>query len=250
MKNFKLIKWYPSLPKDWEVGMEVGVGDRCSPTSYSPCSLKYKDYYVPCGEVVNNPEYWEEVVDKDYQILTVKHPSGGVLMHPPQNAEGLLKTCQIIAVKRLSDGQVFKVGDKVLHKNQVRNRVAFIENFYLMSNGIWFKCNNYDVPMILIQNNISSHLFKTHDGVDIFEGDSWWYVKLNNFTKTQTDTLAYNGNPKNKVEVLRFSTEQAADEYILMNKPCLSIKECINFKGSKDSNFLKFHLKEIVKSKL
>ena len=25
-KKYKLLKWFPTLPKDWEVGMELGVG--------------------------------------------------------------------------------------------------------------------------------------------------------------------------------------------------------------------------------
>ena len=45
MKQYKLIKWYPSLQKDWEVGMIVGLEDSI-PTSFSPCNRKYKDYYV------------------------------------------------------------------------------------------------------------------------------------------------------------------------------------------------------------
>jgi hypothetical protein len=63
MKQFKLIKKYPSLPEDWQVGMIVGLGNRSNSESFSPCNSKYRDYYVPYCEVANNPEFWQEIVE-------------------------------------------------------------------------------------------------------------------------------------------------------------------------------------------
>jgi len=59
-KRYKLIKMYSSLPKDWEIGMIVGLGDRT--WGYSPESLKY-DYFEPLSnlEVETNPEFWQEL---------------------------------------------------------------------------------------------------------------------------------------------------------------------------------------------
>ena len=59
--KYKLKLKYPSLPKDWEEGMEIGQGDRRSLELYSPCNGKYTDYYIPVYDVKNFPEFWEEV---------------------------------------------------------------------------------------------------------------------------------------------------------------------------------------------
>ena len=46
----------------------------------------------------------------------------------------------------------------------------------------------------------------TEDGVDIFPGDTWYYVKLSTLEIKSTKTLVYNGRNDLKSEVLRFST--------------------------------------------
>jgi hypothetical protein len=62
MREFKLIKKYPSLPSDWEVGMVVGIRDRN--IDYSPCNSKYFDFRISNREVEKFPEFWEEVVEQ------------------------------------------------------------------------------------------------------------------------------------------------------------------------------------------
>lgn len=71
MKKYKLLKWYPSLPKDWEVGMEVGQRDRESWFSYSSCNIGYTEKRLDAELLKNNPEYWEKVIEKDYEIFEV-----------------------------------------------------------------------------------------------------------------------------------------------------------------------------------
>jgi hypothetical protein len=46
----------------------------------------------------------------------------------------------------------------------------------------------------------------TEDGIDIFPGDTWYYVKLSTLQVKSTKTLVYNGRGDLKSEVLRFST--------------------------------------------
>lgn len=69
---YRLKKWYPSLPKDWEEGMEVGQGDRRDGT-YSPCNSKYEKgglILLTKGQVENNPRFWEKIVPKEFLIKT------------------------------------------------------------------------------------------------------------------------------------------------------------------------------------
>lgn len=64
MKEYKLKLWYPSLPKDWEIGMEVGQGERGLLGDYSPCNGKYTDKYLNREEVENNLWYWGLIKDE------------------------------------------------------------------------------------------------------------------------------------------------------------------------------------------
>lgn len=68
-KRYKLKKWYPSLPKNWETDMLVGIGD--NNWGYSPVSSKYEyNATLPKSEVQNNPEFWEEIKEKEPLFVT------------------------------------------------------------------------------------------------------------------------------------------------------------------------------------
>lgn len=91
-------------------------------------------------------------------------------------------------------------------------------------------------------------LFKTFDGVDIFEGDRVYSV-------TPGFCIGYSGSLKYKPIQPCFSTKEKAEEFIVMHKPCLSIQEIKNnerkngnlaFSGSQ----VEKRLKELVKNKL
>lgn len=62
-----------------------------------------------------------------------------------------------------------------------------------------------------------NHLFTTKDCVDIFEGDSWWYVVNDSLERgaRQTNTLVYLGNRTS--ETTKFSTREAAEAFIREN---------------------------------
>ena len=67
-------------------------------------------------------------------------------------------------------------------------------------------------------------LFVTFDNVPIFEGGYFWIV--------DTDWSVYQPEPAHElsgrqIERKYFSTEEKAKEYVLMNKPCLSLKEIL-----------------------
>lgn len=60
IREFKLIKKYPSLPVDWEVGTTVGTGDYRE-EGYAPCgSGVITQKWITSEEVEQFPEYWEE----------------------------------------------------------------------------------------------------------------------------------------------------------------------------------------------
>lgn len=184
----------------------------------------------------------EEVIEKNYEILSFSkntssyniymvRENGRLLWDIPEykniNAdstathwtEAINKGYNIHSIKRLSDGEIFTVGDNT---NKGKILSIKIEGKGLVFNG------SYDFGLkSLVKSKV---LFRTEDGVNIFEGDEFWYVTTKGFnlwTKT-CDSMsgAWAVNAK-RVGDIPFSTREAAEEYILMNKPCLSWKDVL-----------------------
>lgn len=90
-------------------------------------------------------------------------------------------------------------------------------------------------------------IFTTSDGVDKYIGDDWWHVysnfKLHKFTISE-----FGGRCSDTAR--SFSTEEKANEYILMNKPLLSIKDIqIHITGTTEGALIT-RVKTLAKSKL
>lgn len=87
-------------------------------------------------------------------------------------------------------------------------------------------------------------LFVTKDGVDIFEGDKFYTIDSN-------FKIQFTFGGEDEVNNAWFNKEKA-EEYILINKPCLSINDVLSFTfpQSLDRQLFTGGLKKIVKSKL
>ena len=134
--------------------------------------------------------------------------------------------------------EIFTIGDKTNN--------GTISKFEIDSNGVrvFFeeKPKNYHVSLNSIKHS-KQKLFTTEDGVDIFEGDKIYWVNINTFEKVNCNK--YNDDlgeisiksllsKKYECKAIAFSTKEKAKEYILLNKPCLSlqeIKETTTIKG-------------------
>ena len=87
--------------------------------------------------IENYPEFWEEVVEKDYEILSVslqrsdKHKIHNVSEYKNTVIEALLNCNgnKIHSIKRLSDSEIFTIGDKVVGYN---NSIAKIKTIDLV----------------------------------------------------------------------------------------------------------------------
>lgn len=100
------------------------------------------------------------------------------------------------------------------------------------------KSFNVGGDMIIFKSNHSPKeerkpLFTTEDGVDKYEGDDYWIVgELFDSPvyspAIQSDSELKKNYPTNK----RFSTEQAAKEYIANNKPSISYQDLKDFFGN------------------
>jgi DNA polymerase elongation subunit (family B) len=162
---------------------------------------------------------------------------------------------KLTSVQRLSDGEIFSINDKV----RFYSKITEIESIYFNEhNQLSFKVKGDRAPLVGVFMNNHPHftkvkkLFTSKDGVEIYDGDTY-YAVYNDFEYLKQEAIL-NFNLDNAV--LRFSTKEAAEEYILMNKPCLSIEEIAPIFGmyhldnSKTSlDRLTEKLKELVKSK-
>lgn len=233
MRKFKLIKEYPGSPKLGSIWDDN-----------SPNCAKY-------------PEFWQEIVEKDYEILSlarvcsIKPAITDVSNYNDEFIEALLKcdNARIHSIKRKSDGEVFTIGDKVVHnfcKEAKIEKIYFIEPNRLaiyISKG--WNSSIYNIE------HIKQPLFTTEDGVDIFEGDIYYFINKN-LKGRINNLIARKGSSRtesDQKEFLYFSTEASAEEYILMNKPCLSINDINKLKVLTFSNWDKY-LKELVKTRL
>lgn len=218
MKKYKLKKWYPSLPKDWKEGMEVGQGDRGSYSDYSPCAGDYTDKRIPKSQIECCDGFWEEVVEKDYEVLSYNSN---------------ISESKIGSVKRLSDGVVFSVGDSVIVPKHVKNFYKH-SDYTIKSFKKWPEYYKHDKLMAIVENGCHIPLdelkhytkpnFTTDDGKDIFEGDT--------YHKVDSD-FSYGGRWRSHGmhdvhgyhKAKFFSTKEAAEEYIRNNKPMYTLKD-------------------------
>lgn len=242
MKQYKLIKKYPGSPKLGELAQQ---------------SLNKLYYEVDClgdftnTEIENYPEFWEEIKDKEWEILSFKRiKESGITTgskgdvynikdsgrYSVDNSRGYnlenmlyIPECvssghfEIYSVKRLSDGEVFTIGDKINHNTIIETITKFtIDNQMLGGLEISTIDGNKDKGSLStsILKKYKIPLFTTEDGVDIYMGDRYYWVNIDEW---YVDNFkASEGSGKNEKNI-PFSTKEKAEEYILMNKPCLSL---------------------------
>lgn len=61
MSSYMLKQWYPTLPKDWKVGMVIGQGDRGSYGNYSPVDGSFTNHYIAAEIVEKSPGFWTKI---------------------------------------------------------------------------------------------------------------------------------------------------------------------------------------------
>ena len=200
--KYKLIKEYPGSPK---------LGYIYNPEQFE--------------EYCNYTEFWEEVVEKDYEILSLvaseknpQHKKGSKFLH---NKDYKFKNMyptefwDIYSVKRISDNKIFTIGD--FYEDLI------IEKMVMSVDGN---------ILTTYKPKIKEPIFQTEDGIDMFAGMSFYYVceelELYN-TICCTDEKPYKNAKK-------FSTKEKAEEYILLNKPCLSYGDVQEYLKVKDCN--------------
>lgn len=254
MKKYKLIKKYPGST---EVGEIVQGSGKEGWYTRGPGCRTY-DW----TQIVYYPEFWEEVIENSFEILSFKQDSGitdlwtlfregwsrnvnGYPVTGPYTTEAIVnnKLYNIHSVKRLSDGEIFTIGDRAKTiTSQGRHTVTQL--------SIRQKCTgrdgkggyNYDgIDRIWIDweddcggnwlestEKIKQPIFLTHDGKDIFAEDRVWYVNKDNF---YYDYIIAQPEVKFNSEIRAyFLTREAAEDYIKRNKVLFTTEDGVEIK--------------------
>ena len=143
MKRFELIQWYPPLKNYFEKGDVVECVGR-----HDDYAKEGDNLTIPRDEVENNPEFWKRLVD--YKVISFKvlksegaTVKGDIISQYDHNTytgkESLGSYAydylmdndkfRMHSVKRLSDGEVFTVGDSVLDCNDNKRVIQRIATY-------------------------------------------------------------------------------------------------------------------------
>lgn len=236
-KKYKLIKEYPGSPK-------LGI-----------CVDEVIDYDKELNSYKNYPEFWQEVKKPNFEILSFKSKNvdrfwllkkNGKYSQSSSTNEWELNDFLILneeviySVKRLSDGEIFTIGDYINNKQFGGNGHIIRFNLYNL-NYEWI---SMDISYDIIDNDSDDSqcdldqatkvikkqpLFTTEDGIEIFGGDIYFSVHYSKFCGVGANGEIYptSDSCSSCGHWIPFSTKQKAEEYIIMNKPCLSLKDVL-----------------------
>lgn len=242
MRKFKLIKEYPGSPKLNTIIIHKDNG------WIDPYPSVEHDQMILIDWVIKYPQYWEEIIEKDYEILSLKYNdyiyafiknnkyfktkdcSGGYVCLKDILTEDIKYRASIRSVRRISDGEIFTIGDRVCFCSNRFTLVGFrtsdtnaghklIVDVKSLENNLSY---SYELQSI---KHIKQPLFTTEDDVDIFEGATFYHVDLNWYIGSGRTTT----HPFQKLKGYKeFSTKEKAQEYIDLNKPKYSLNDILS----------------------
>ena len=254
--KYKLIEKYPGSPNLGSIAVQDKAFKDCYIVPETSTCDEWKVYN--CEKF---PKFWELVVEKDYEILSYITIESELIKYEDLDINDDLncdKYLKIYSVKR-NDGEIFTIGDKVFSEyvNYTINKIDIVNDKCMVS--ALYDTNNPNGSRLHYNlNNLKKakqKLFTTEDGVDIFEGDNLYSIdNMLNIKKHLLFNARYDDNTllNNRIffnsDYKHFSTKEKAEEYILLNKPCLSYNEVLEIVYFLDRSEKK--LKELVKQKL
>lgn len=223
MKNFKASKQV-SVKKEWEILSFVGKYKTISDIEFDR----------------NSNDRFEANLPFSYEFTEDEIIENGA---------------KITSVKRLRDGVIFSIGDKACSSDYKRFEKEPINKFVIVGdNTMVAEFYTFRHPLNAIEH-AKQPLFVTEDGKEIFEGETFYEVSLNKWYVMAESVLH---KPPYDKYYKYFSTKEKAEEYILLNKPMLSLNDLLSMWGDEEGRsfgryldaplFLKF--KELAKKKL
>lgn len=182
--------------------------------------------------VIENSNDWEEIVEKDYEILEYKsiqglHCEKGQYCFDVVSQYGNPNEWFIYKIRRKSDGVEFKIGDKVYNPN-CKSQTFIIESFYLDCNNIHLLCGKGHINITKIEH-YKEPILITEDGYEMFEGDKVYFVEIGEYLHKGCEIVnSYKYNYILDKDFKFFKTKENAEKYIYENKPEFSRKQILN----------------------
>lgn len=170
-------------------------------------------------------EFWTEI---SYKVLETK----------VYNCQGISNGTYtvITSVKRLSDGEVFSIGDKIsfrgLYGNNSQHKYDIIKGFDLKQDanlGVLY--HNGLVGLSKIEKYKES-ILTTFDGVELFDQDVYYFIWLNKPAHGQEINKVYKAIARPLEEdtswssdAVFFSTKESAEKYLKENQKKYSVND-------------------------
>jgi len=245
-KKYKLIKEYPDSP---DLGYEI--------------TFKEGYPYINCHEgkfslemCDKHPDFWEEVKELDFEILELsdgynkyyKCEDGmfTINLQHKYELEHLLsgKSYSITKIKRLSDCEIFTIGDicdgEAVTKTEI---ISFeISNSKLLINISSGHIKLHDIK------HFKTVLFTTEDGVDKFRGDSYYFIVVNENNPTHlilnSHIVDWDNPKKPPLGHVQFNYKLKAQDYINDNKIVYSKQQIL------DALTGEWNHRDVIKNKL
>lgn len=148
-KKYKLLRNYYELRRDTVIEFKCKIDGHLKYTNNEGF-----DYFIKEGLVLNK-NVFEEIKEKTWEIVSMKSPDG----KPHDILFDCDNICKIHSVKRLSDGEVFTVGNFFTHKTTTnwRERHAYeISSFKIENDEMKVVCDNVNGGSFLL-DNIAKH---------------------------------------------------------------------------------------------
>ena len=197
--------------------------------------------------VIENSNDWEEIVEKDYEILMYRSKiNTDIYFDNPEYFSRLSSDWEIYSIRRKSDGVEFKIGDKVYWNWAfAKNKYFTIKSFNIIEDKLRFNTveesgQNFIFELLSKEYNLQHYkepLLTTEDGYECTLDDRVFGVlsKANwqtYYCSAEGVFVFYLFNPQGKrwnlsSEWLWFKTKENAEKYIYENKPEFSRKQIL-----------------------
>ena len=159
----------------------------------------------------------------------------------------------ILTVRRISDNEEFSIGD--VHKATSAHRKNWpaykITGFRIVGDTMVADNDGNSANPLNEIEKVKEPIpaFVSDDGVPVFPDQNFWVVAPK--TSFGWAPVRLICEDKTNKKHPSFSTKEAAEDYILVHKPCLSIWDIvINISPASTANSIAKQLKSIVKSKI
>jgi len=222
------------------------------------------------ARIVENSNDWEEIIQKNYEILSYKAELVNEVSKASQFSDtqfGGNSYWKINSIRRLSDNEVFSIGDELVdtfnrnHGKFTLKEIEFENAPVDKDTGKLSFVHTHPIlgKWILLERleKAKPVLFVTEDGKDVFEDDNFWTLYLPGYTGTFPDWSIRERNQQLHLQidlkndfVKRFSSFEKAQDYIILNKPVLSINDVLQQIRMASKTLDEDGLRALVKSRL